>query len=124
MRADSNAVGPLSVRACVGVLLLVAQVAMIVFARFHPMRYYCWAPYDAQNEYVIRASVDGRPLRPQDVLARDRLHTPAVNPRMIYQVTGIIEQVEERYHASDPAVVEVVYRTNGGARQRWAWPRP
>lgn len=122
MSIDSPRRTRFPVRGVAGVLLLAVQVVMIVAARFHPMRYYCWAPYDAQNEYEIHAVVDGRMLTPDEVLERYRLHSPAINPRMIYQVTGIIEQVEETYHPGDPAVVDVVYRTNGGEEQRWHWP--
>ena len=112
----------MSVRTAAGVLLLLAQVGMIVFARFHPMRYYCWAPYDSQNEYDIEAEIDGRPLTGDELEKRYRLKASAVNPRMINQVTDVISYVERVYYPDDGAQVTVTYRTNGGPEQRWTWP--
>lgn len=114
----------MSIRVIVGLSLLAVQIVMIVAARFHPMRYYCWAPYDSQNEYEIHAQLDGRTLSPAQVETRYRLETPSINPRMIYQVTGIISFVERVYHEGDPAHVTVVYRTNGGPERQWHWPLP
>jgi hypothetical protein len=114
----------MNLRGVVGLALLAAQVAMILVARFHPMRYYCWAPYDSQNEYEIQATIDGRRLTHEELTARYRLNTPAVNPRMIYQVTDVVSYVERVYHPKDHADVAVVYRTNGGPEQRWQRPPP
>lgn len=114
----------MSTRLLIGSLLLAAQIVMIVAARFHPMRYFCWAPFDSQNEYEIHVVVGRHELSPEDVRARYRLPTPGRNPRMIYQVTDVIRYVEEHYHELDPARVEVVYRTNGGEEQAWHWPSP
>lgn len=110
------------VRLIVGVSLLALQIVMIVAARFHPMRYYCWAPYDSQNEYRIETVVDGRALSPLQVEGRYRLETPGINPRMIYQVTDVISYVERVYHEYDQALVSVTYTTNGGPENEWHWP--
>jgi len=106
----------------IGVAILAVQVIMIAVARFHPMRYYCWAPYDSQNEYRITASVGNRELEPEDI--ENRYHVPAegINPRTIYEVIDIVSYVERVYHDSDAAEVAVTYRTNGGEEQRWQWP--
>lgn len=114
----------MSFRIIVGTALLAAQIFMIVAARFHPMRYYCWAPYDSQNEYQIHAVIDGHVLSPAEVESRYRLETPGINPRMIYQVTDIISYVERVYHEDDQADVTVTYRTNGGPELQWRWPIP
>jgi len=114
----------MSIRVIVGLSLLAVQVVMIVAARFHPMRYYCWAPYDSQNEYQIHTVVDGHALSRAQVESRYRLETPGINPRMIYQVTDIVSYVERVYREDDQARVTVTYRTNGGPERQWHWPVP
>jgi hypothetical protein len=114
----------MSIRVTLGLSLLAIQIVMIVAARFHPMRYYCWAPYDSQNEYQIHALIDGHALSRAQVESRYRLQTPAINPRTIYQVTDIISYVERVYHEHDQAKVTVAYRTNGGPEREWHWPTP
>jgi hypothetical protein len=114
----------MSIRVTVGLSLLAVQIVMIAAARFHPMRYYCWAPYDSQNEYQIHSVIDGRALSRAEVESRYRLETPGINPRMIYQVTDIVSYVERVYHQDEPAEVTVTYHTNGGPEQQWHWPLP
>ena len=114
----------MSIRNVVGLSLLAVQVVMIGAAQFHPMRYFCWAPYDSQNEYRIHALVDDNVLDAAQIESRYRLPMTGVNPRMIYQVTDIISYIERAHHEADPAQVTVTYSTNGGPEQRWDWPLP
>ncbi len=113
----------MSVRTAAALFLLLAQVMMIVFARFHPMRYYCWAPYDSQNEYEIQTELDGRSLSRDELEERYRLAPTAVNPRAISQVTDVVSYVERVYHPDERARVIITYRTNGGPEQVWTWPQ-
>lgn len=112
----------MDIRTALGSSLLIAQVVMIVVARFHPMRYYCWAPYDSQNEYEIQTEIAGQQLTRAQIEKRYRLKTPAVNPRAITQVTDVVSYVERVYHPTDEARVTVTYRTNGGPKKQWCWP--
>ena len=114
----------MSIRVIIGLSVLAIEIVMIVAARFHPMRYYCWAPYDSQNEYQIHTIIDGGALSGANVESRYRLKTPGINPRAIYQVTDIISYVERVYHEDDQAQVTVTYRTNGGPDRQWHWPVP
>ena len=97
---------------------------MIGVARFHPMRYYCWAPYDSQNEYEITVKIQDHELTRGDVTKRYRIPARGINPRAIYQVTDIVSYVERVYRGSDNARVTITYRTNGGEEKRWRWPDP
>ncbi len=109
-------------RTVLGVCVLAPQVAMIGIARFHPMRYFCWAPYDTQIEYRISARVNGEQLSAAEIEARYRHPEVEVNPRMICQITDVVAHAEQYYHADDNAQVNVEYRTNGGPLQEWSWP--
>ena len=44
------------------IALFVFQLGAIVYARFVPTRYFCWAPYDTQTDYVATATVNGKKL--------------------------------------------------------------
>ena len=95
---------------------------MIGVARVHPMRFYSWAPFDSQNEYSIKVSVDGRELSAQEITQRYHIRQRGVNPRSLYEYTSLIAYVEEHYRPGDRAQVEVTYRTNGSPEQQWHWP--
>lgn len=104
-------------------LLLGAQLVMSVVARFHPIRFYTWAPFDSQNEYSIAVVVDGRALDPLEVNRRYHKAPRGVSPRSIYEVVSLVEYVESKYLAGERASVVVTYRTNGGPEQKWRWPK-
>ena len=108
----------------IGILILLVQVAMIVRARFVEDRYYCWAPHDSQNEYVLQVRIDGRSLEPSEIKARYRIEADGTDPRAIQHVKDTVSQYEETYGRGDDAVVSMTYRTNGGPEQAWAWPQP
>ncbi|MGQ0720083.1 MAG: hypothetical protein ACT4PE_00775 [Candidatus Eiseniibacteriota bacterium] len=110
------------VRSVLGLALLLPQVVALGVARIHPMRFYCWSPYDAQFEYTIETAVGGRRLTSEEVSRRYDLPTPGRNPRAIHQVTTVISHVERVYRTADEAQVTVTYRKNGGVEQQWHWP--
>jgi hypothetical protein len=114
--------GVRGVRAIVGLALLAPQVVLIGVARVHPMRFYCWSPYDAQFEYTIETWVGGARLTPEEVARRYDLPNPGRNPRAIHQVTSVIAHVEGVYRQADGAMVTVTYRKNGGEEEQWRWP--
>lgn len=95
----------------------------IVYARFDPGRYFCWAPHDAQNEYRIEVVIDGRPLDRDAVLDRYRTLT-GWDPRAIEHVKRVIVQYESTRGSSDAAVVTLHYKINGIEQEAWRWPKP
>ena len=58
-------------RRVLAVAVLLFQIGAIIYARFVPSRYFCWAPYDAQNDYVIEVLAAGR------TLSQDEIGSPA-----------------------------------------------
>jgi hypothetical protein len=68
-------------RTAAGLALLLFQVVMIVYARFVPSRYFCWAPFDIQTEYKLRVTVNGRPLKSSEF-------APAIAGRRTEPTTG------------------------------------
>ena len=112
----------IGIRTGLAAAFLLFQVAMIARARFDPARYFCWAPHDAQNEYEIDVTVDGRALTPEETLARYRMPWGWRNPRAMEHVLRVVRQYEVTYGRGDDAKVSIRYRTNGGPAQRWQWP--
>ncbi len=90
----------------IGAGLLLAQMVMVGVAWFHPMRYFCWAPYDTQYEYTIEATVDGRDLTAQQVHERYRMRTPGRNPRALSQVTDALAAISGPDMYRNPVVFE------------------
>ncbi|MBX7259141.1 MAG: hypothetical protein K1Y02_22455 [Candidatus Hydrogenedentes bacterium] len=109
-------------RLAIGISILAAQIVMIGAARFGPMRYFCWAPYDSQNEYRIAVEIEGRSLSPEEIEKRYRIPAQSVNPRAIQEITDVVAHVEGVYRPGDKAEVQVRYRTNGGEERLWQWP--
>jgi hypothetical protein len=109
-------------RLLIGVAWLAFQLAAVVYARFVPSRYFCWAPYDMQTEYWVDVSVGGRQLSPAEI--RDRYKRPAhgFDNRSVRHVIDMFEQTEHRYHGADPAVIRMRYNVNGHIDGEWSFP--
>ncbi|MEZ5352921.1 MAG: hypothetical protein R2762_09825 [Bryobacteraceae bacterium] len=117
----------MTIRLIPAVAWLLFQLGAIVYARFVPSRYFCWAPYDMQTEYVVQASVGGRELTPAEIRARYRRPARGVDNRSVQHVIDIFEQTEQRYHRDDPAAIVIKYVVNGHRKGEWRrgekqWP--
>ena len=110
-------------RLAAGVALLVFQLAMIVYARFVPSRYFCWAPFDIQTEYKLQVTVNGRPLTGKEIRFRYRRPQAGTDNRSPQHVIDIIQGYEENYGRNDRAQVMMRYRVNGKQEQVWRWPQ-
>lgn len=104
-----------------GVVLLAFQVCAIVYARFVPSRYFCWAPFDMQTAYRAEVRVNGHLLSPQQVWQRYRRPVQGYDNRSVQHVIDIFQQVEERYHPGDRTEVTLRYRVNGHEEHTWRW---
>jgi len=108
-------------RTAAALAILGFQVAMIVYARFVPSRYFCWAPYDIQTEYRLRVEVNGRELTGREIRARYRRPQQGTDNRSPQHVMDIVAGYEERYGRNDHARVTMRYRVNGKEEQIWRW---
>jgi len=105
----------------IGLALLAFQLAAIVYARFVPSRYFCWAPFDMQTAYTAEVRVNGRTLPPAEVLRRYRRPARGFDNRSVQHVIDIFQQTEQRYHPADRTEVTLRYRVNGHPEQTWRW---
>jgi len=108
----------------IGVGLLAFQVVMIVYARFVPSRYYCWAPRDSINEYKLSVDLNGQNLNREDIKKRYRIGQKGMDARSIQHVKDIISQYESTYGKNDQARILMTYTKNGGAPQQWELENP
>lgn len=111
-----------AVRTWLGVAFLAFQLGAIVYARFVPSRYFCWAPYDTQTDYVIQATLHGRALTPAEIRLRYRRPARGADNRSPQHVIDILRQVEQRLPRGEQAAVTFTYRVNGKLEQTWQWP--
>ena len=110
-------------RRALGVAVLLFQIGAIVYARFVPARYFCWAPYDAQNDYVIEVVVDERLLSHDEIRQRYKKRARGTDNRSIQHIKDIISGYETSDGAGEDAKVTLSFRVNGGEEQSWKWPR-
>lgn len=110
-------------RIVIPVLLLVFQFGAIVYARFVPTRYFCWAPFDTQTDYVAQAVVNGHTLTAAEFRKRYRRPMHGFDNRAPSHVIDMLRQVEEKRAAlGDKANVTMKYRVNGRSPLEWHWP--
>jgi hypothetical protein len=110
------------VRTGLGVAFLAFQLSAIVYARFVPSRYFCWAPCDTQTDYVIQATIDGRAVTPAEIRRRYRRPARGADDRSPQHLIDILQQVEQRLPPGQQAAVTLTYRVNGKPEQIWQWP--
>ena len=112
-------------RTVIPVILFVFQVGAIIYARFVPTRYFCWAPYDTQTDYVATATVDGKKLTGAEFRQRYRRPQRGFDNRSPQHLFDMLEQVEQKRSAlGDQATIVVKYRINGKEPLEWRWPHP
>jgi hypothetical protein len=106
----------------VGLTFLCLQVISIIYARFVPEKFFCWAPYDQHSYYEINVELDGQTLSTEETRLRYRYRTIGWEPRSINNVISIVRQYEKTYGKNDEAKVVLTYESNGHPEQSWRWP--
>jgi len=110
-------------RTLIPALLLAFQLGAICYARFVPTRYFCWAPFDIQTDYVAKSTVNGHELTAAEFRQRYRRPMRGFDNRSPQHVIDMLQQVEEKRAAfGDRAVLAMKYRVNGKEPLRWSWP--
>lgn len=111
-------------RLIIGLSLLAFQIGAIVYARLVPSRYFCWAPFDMQTDYVLHVEVNGRTLSASEIGSRYKRAQKGTDNRSYHHLIDIIRGVEERYHPEDRVEIRMIYRINGKAPEQWHFARP
>jgi len=112
-------------RTLIPLALFAFQLGAIVYARFVPTRYFCWAPYDTQTDYTATATVNGKKLTSAEFRQRYRRPQRGFDNRSPQHVFDMLEQVEKkRAGLGESATIVVKYRVNGKEAREWRWPHP
>ena len=106
----------------VGIGFLAVQLALILYSRFIPERFFCWAPYDEHSRYEVGVTIDGVPLGQEEVTRRYRYPARGWEPRTVHNIISQIRQYETTYGRDEDAVVVVGYQINGHEWEAWQWP--
>lgn len=102
-----------------GIIFLALQIFSIVYARFIPERFFCWAPYDIHTKYSIHVQIDGNDLTNNEIKMRYRYHSHGWEPRSIFNVISLVKQYENTYGSDEGADVSIYYSINGKPEQIW-----
>ena len=105
-----------------GLVFLGLQVLSIVYARFVPERFFCWAPYDERSQYRITVEVAGKQFSEKETGERYRYYPAGWEPRSIHNVISMVRQHERTYGRGENARVTIRYQTNGHGERVWTWP--
>ena len=103
------------------IAFLALQLMLILYARFVPVRYFCWAPYDQHTRFTIEVTIDGNKLKPLEVAERYHYKSTAFETRSIDNIFDMITQYEHTYGKEDNALVTVTYNTNGHGNKTWSY---
>lgn len=107
----------------IGILFLLLQVGSIIYARFIPERFFCWAPYDSHTLFETFVTIDGKTLSQQEAEARYNYKMRGWEQRSIDNIFLLISQYERTYGKHDNATVIVKYATNGHEEKEWTYVR-
>jgi len=111
----------MSIKRAVVLAFLFFQIVMIIYARFVETRYFCWAPFDSQNEYTLNVIVDGQTLTKEEIRSRYGIPAVGLDSRSIQHVKNIISQYERSYGRIDNTEIRMLYTVNGKTQEPWVW---
>ena len=76
----------------IGILFLLLQLGSVVYARFIPEKFFCWAPYDEHTYYKIKVSLNGEELSAKEVKLRYNYLSDGWEPRSIDNVFSLSQE--------------------------------
>ncbi|MDO5971184.1 hypothetical protein Q4Q35_15350 [Flavivirga aquimarina] len=109
----------MKIRYFLGITFLLFQVLLIIYARFVPERFFCWAPYDQHTQMEVEVVINNKKLTKKEIQERYHYRSIGWEKRSINNVFDIIKQYESTYGLNDNAKVVVKYSINGQKQQIW-----
>lgn len=108
-------------RVTFSVLFILTQIVLIVYARYTPLRFFCWAPYDIHTKYEINAIINDSIYGPKQLESRYNYSMEGWEQRSIHNIFYIIEQYENTYGKYDSVEVKALYSINGRKEEEWIY---
>ncbi|WP_406683910.1 hypothetical protein N1F78_14630 [Seonamhaeicola sp. MEBiC1930] len=109
----------MKLRLIIGALFLILQIAGIVYSRFTPLRFFCWAPYDIQTKFEATGKINGKILNSDQLKERYKYKMSGWEQRSIFNIFSLIEQYESTYGKNDKAEITIKYSINGHPEKIW-----
>lgn len=107
----------------IGILFISLQISSIVYARFVPERFFCWAPYDSHTQFETFVTINNRTLTQDEAEQRYNYKMKGWEQRSINNIFSLITQYETTYGKDEHAEVLVIYSTNGHPKKEWKLKR-
>lgn len=98
---------------------LILQLCSVLYARFIPEKFFCWAPYDEHTNYQIKVNINGKDLSMSEIRSRYNYLSKGWEPRSIDNIFSLVQQYETTYGKAEKADVEILYNTNGNGWKIW-----
>ncbi len=108
-------------KAVIVITFLAIQLALVIWARFIPERWFCWAPHDSYVDYELTVIVNGKELTDKEIsqrFVRDRVYREV---RAAGNAMDIIKQHCRTYGKNDETRVIMNYKINGIQQEPWIW---
>lgn len=102
-----------------GIIFIAIQFGLVIYAKFIPERFFCWAPYDSHTKFETIVKINDQTLTPEEAASRYGYKMKGWEQRSINNVFMLIEQYEHSYGKEDQANVKMIYSTNGHPEQIW-----
>ena len=93
----------MKLRKTIGILFIISQIVLIIYAKFVPERFFCWAPFDEHTYLDVDVEVNGEFLTKKQIEQRYRCKALGWEPRSINNIFSIIRQYESTYGKEDNA---------------------
>ncbi|GAA3522577.1 hypothetical protein GCM10022393_41460 [Aquimarina addita] len=101
-------------------IYLLAQVVLIVSARFSSNRYFVWAPHDIQIEYILDVNSEQKTLNDKELTERYGLGTHGWFDLPPDHLIQFITEYERLYPAAKGDQISLKYRVNGKDWKFWS----
>ena len=103
----------------IGISFLLVQLFFVIYARFIPERFFCWAPFDEHSYYNIDVEIEGKSLSANEINARYKYRSEGWETRSMDNIFSLVKQYEDTYGKYDNADVKIIFTTNGHNESQW-----
>lgn len=109
----------MSKRFYIGIIFICLQIGSIIYARFIPERFFCWAPYDSHINFKTTVTINNKVLSTEEAVERYHYKMAGWEQRSIHNIFYLITKYERTYGVLDSARVKVNYSINGHKESVW-----
>ncbi len=102
-------------------IYLLAQLTLIIVARFSPNRYFVWAPHDIQTNYQLEVKDQHGDLTPGQLYKRYNMSNEGFIDLPSHHIIGWLKKYEELNPNSGTKHISFKYSINGKEWKEWTY---